>query len=623
MKQTRGFYYTVPYLSYALTACFTFGCLMGIAPTLAQNTAQKGTKATQAKPAPPAKKPALTQAEVQQLWAQGDQDGFMAQFNVRGLGFKPEEEWVNQLPKATGVPRSTMPLAAAALDAKIEPGPSVDDVASQAPDLLAKVKEAAQKRSDKDLAPLLHPDLFANNKAGIYDLFDIQNYRGHSLGLSSKAANRRVGVQFFQLTTSQVEKLHYLMFSTYDGKIVLRDVVTGPEVATLFLHDEEELAKSKLNLVFRALNDGDDTGLKNLCTPGLYASLKELGGNTLLQGPYRDLSQISTTPSVSLDQKSVRVVVRVGYTPPKGGRMEYDVDFERVDKDLKVVRVRDLQGGVIAMDPNIDNYLNRRYGLPDGPPIPAASVKQSDVILSLATLRSFATRELDTRNAPKLLEYAQQFLDRVPSSGIGEGFRASAEFIQAKYDDAAKDAKLAIDRGGTAYFVVYRHSSTILPSGAQFSPVALGVSRGKVEYILPDGRGVASEVIQTDSVNVQFEKNPTVSAKGLGAKARPFLSLEAAGGRKENFAAFGTACPGDPPTDRKDLAPFEGGTVCTAPQPANQPQKTKYGIPIPNIPLPSKSGTAPTVLLQTPRAWQQELKVVMDAIVQAKGGSPN
>ena len=561
----------------------------------------------------------------------------MNELNLRKLAFEPEEAWVAELPKLTSVDRASMPLAAAALDKLIPPAPSVDGVTSEAPGLLAKIKDAAQKRNDKELEPLVHPDLFAN-KARVYDLFDITNYRNHALGRTSPAENRRVGVQFFQLTTSQVEKLHYLMFSTYKGNVVLRDVVTGPDVAALFLHDEEQLALSKLNLVFRALNDGDDSGLKNLCTPGLYAGLKELGGNTLLVGQYKDLSQIKTIASASLDQKSVRVVVRVSSASPKGKKLEYDVDFERVDKDLKVVRVRDLQGGVIAWDPDIDNYLNRRYDIPDGPKV--TSVKESDAVYSLAKLRTFATRALENRDAAKLAEYAQEFLDRVPNGGQGEGVRAAAEFIQGKYDDAAKDAKLAIDRGGTAYFVVARHNAVMTPGAAQFSPVVLGVSKGKVEYFLPNGQGVASEQIPAASISqVQIETKATFGVtNGLkintNAKPRPFLNFAFNnGGKKEyNFAAFGTACPTDAKSGRNDLGPYAGGSVCPAPQAAAHPQQTSkkggFGIPgslggaigggLAGMKDYMNSGAVTTVPMQVPQAWQQELKVVMDAIVQAK-----
>ena len=306
--------------------------------------------------------------------------------------------------------------------------------------------------------------------------------RNHSLGRIVPMDNRRVGVQFFQLTTSQVERLHYLTFVNSHGHIILRDVITGPGVAALFLHDEQQLATSKLDLMFRALNDHDDSGLKNLCTPGMYESLRKLsdtGGSTLVRGKYSSISAIALTPSVSLDEKSARVVVKVGYPDAGAKPLEYNVEFERVNNDLKVVRVRDIQGGIVAWDPDIDNYLNRRYGLPDGPPV--SEVAKSDDIrfYPITMVQDFVYRALESRNAPKLKELAAEFLARQSSGGEGYGIRAAAEQVLGAYDDAAKDAALAIDRGGTAYFILLRHNSAFgsadtLASGQQFFPACRG-----------------------------------------------------------------------------------------------------------------------------------------------------
>ena len=95
-----------------------------------------------------------------------------------------------------------------------------------------------------------------------------------------------------------------MVFATYHGNLVVRDVITGAPVANLFLHDEEELAKSKLELVFRALNDGDATGLNVLCTPGFLESLKKRagdeGGSILTRGQHIALNKVGAVPSVSL-----------------------------------------------------------------------------------------------------------------------------------------------------------------------------------------------------------------------------------------------------------------------------------------------------------------------------------
>ena len=143
-----------------------------------------------------------------------------------------------------------MPNSAALLKSMIEES-DVAGVSAAAPALLDKVKDAAQKRNVNDLTPLLHPELL-KTKAKVYDLFDNTNYRAHSLGRYSSEANQEVSVQFFQLTTSGVERIHYVYFSTLHGKVVVRDVRSGPEEAQRFLRDEQALAESKLQLMFRA-----------------------------------------------------------------------------------------------------------------------------------------------------------------------------------------------------------------------------------------------------------------------------------------------------------------------------------------------------------------------------------
>jgi hypothetical protein len=576
--------------STAITSGCLFGLLLAPGRAPAQNKAASRKAARSSKPAPKkveTKRPPLSPAEVEKLWAQRDQDLILNEIRLRGLAFEPEEEWVASLPRP-----AEQPLAIAELRKRIPPAPDVDAVAAQAPDLLAKLRDAAQKHDEAAMEPLVHPELMAN-KARVYDLFDAANYRSHTLGKASPTDNRRVGVQFFQLTTSQVERLHYIMFSNYGGRIVVRDIVTGTPVAALFLHDEEQLALSKLNLVFRALNDGDDSGLKALCTPGLYESLKSLGAG-LVRGKYVSLDRISVKPSVSLDQKSIRVVVRVGYPTPGGRQIQYDVDFERIDNDLKVVRVRDLQGGVIAWDPNIDNYLNRRYGLPDGAEVKDVAQSDNPDFYPLSTVRNMALRAVESGNAQKLKECAEQFIDREPASGEGYGIRAAMRYVSGNYDEAARDAETALDHGATAYFPVLQYSGSF---SHEFTTVVLGVSNDKIAY-LPVGS--ATEEIPTATINVAFDK------PGLLRNAGPFLKLEVP--RQKNkkttytFAALGTSCHADPRSVRAmNLEQYGSGAFC--------------GAQGPNI----QSATA--IPLMIPRAWYQDLKVVADTIVHAKQGT--
>jgi hypothetical protein len=622
MNSLRGVRFFLPY-----SVAVLIWAVLSAGPSSAQQAAPK--KATpKAAPKEAPKRPPLTEANLKKLWDDGDEMLLLNELKLRGLAFEPEEDWVAQLKDP-----SRMPAATAAIRALIPPAPTVDAVAQAAPELLTKIKEAAQKRNESDLAPLIHPNLLAN-KAKVYDLFDIVNYRNHSLGRMVPEDDRRVGVQFYQLTISQVERLHYLMISMYGGHIVLRDVITGPDVATMFLHDEEKIAISKLDLMFRALNDHDDSGLKNLCTPGMYDSLKKLtegAGSTLVRGKYASISAIALTPTASLDSKSARVVVKVGYPEANAKPLEYYVDFERIAGDQRVVRVRDLQGGVVAWDPNIDNYLNERYGLPDGPLV--TDVPKSDDIrfYPLSMVHDFVIKALESRNAPRLKELAAEFVARESNNGDGYGILAAAAEISGNYDEAEKQATLAIDRGGTAYFVVLRHnvlgSTDTLASGRQFFPVILGVSKTKIQYLPFVDQGRPPEEIALASITVnQLEKRYEVG------KPRPFLNL-AFGGKTYNFAAFGTACPEDKPP--AGLEAYSGGSTCAPAAAAQQQQqqpKKRFGLP---IPIPSLPGgipgsaslpggkNAPPQPMMVPHAWQQDLKVVVDAIDEARRGGPN
>ena len=507
------------------------------------STPQKKAK-TEAAPAPAAHRP-ITKAEAQQFWASGNDDNAVIVLNARHLAFEPQENWLAELPRLTGVERSRMPNYSEALRKLIPPAPDLDTVAGEAPALLEKLKQAAQKRSELDMEPLVHPDLL-QDKAKVYTLFDTTNYRAHVFGRFSPQENRRVGVQFFQLTTSQVETLHYIFFATSHGKLVVQDIITGPDVARLFLADEEKVALAKLNLMFRALNDGDVTGLKNLCTPGLYESLLNLApdpkavGTFLTKGQLRTVETSSVKASVPLDQKSIRVVVRIAYPTRSGRQIQFDVDFERIDHDLKVVRLRDTENKVIAWDPNIDNYLNRRYGLPDGPPADTVALSEMPDLVPLPRIRKFAETAVDTRNGKRLKDYAEQFLESDPTGSEGLGMRASAEFLLGDYDTAQNDATVAIQRGGTVYLYVMRNGGFM---GDQFYPVVLGISNKKIDYRPPAGQngGAAREDIPITALKPPtFEKLSKLDILRR-ATPRPFLRIDFHD-RKDhyNLAAFGT-----------------------------------------------------------------------------------
>ncbi len=571
-------------------------------------TTKKGAGAPKGAPAPAAapqaaRRAPLTKTDIEKLWAQQNAELMSNEIRLRGLAFEPEEDWLAALTKGNPGP---MAAAVSDLQKLIPPAPEPDAVAAQAPEILTRLKAAAQARNEDALKQVIHPELLAS-KVRVYDLFDTSNYRDHALGRFSPTTFRRVGVQFFQLTTSQVERLHYVLFSTSHGKIVVRDIITGPQVAELFLKDEKELALSKLDLVFRAMNDGDQSGLKNLCTPGLYESIQELAGGARLTRGKRLTRQNALTASAPLDQKSIRPVVRVGVPTNSGKRIDFDVDFERVNNDLKVVRLRDTQNRVIAWDPDIDNYLNRRFNLPDGPKIVDPPQGKTDFLQfqPLSYIKQMAANAMYDGNVQKLNELAEEVLESEPDRGDGYGLRAGAKQMQGKYEEAESDALLALTRGGTVYLPVLRHKAF---NSKEFWPVALGISASGIQYLPSQGGGSAS----TEQIDVGSIEKSAIETGNRFKKPRPFLNLEfRRDGKKEtyNFAATGTTCPGGglQRPNRADLINFEGQSVCASTNP-NQ----KAG-PIPGLNLGSATGP-----MLVPREWQRSLMVVVRSIEEAR-----
>lgn len=562
----------------------------------------------------PARKPAaqrrpLTQADVQKLWAGKDDKLFANEIRLRGLSFAPTAEWIDvELPRLTGVDRASVPLAAAALSKLVPPPPDLDLVAQQAPDLLAKLKAAAQKHDDSAIQPLVDSTLFAN-KAHVYELFDAANIRAYSPGKPAQGEYGDVGMPVFVFTNADVEQLYYVYFAQSKGRLILRDVVTGDSVADLYLHDEEILAKSKLEQMFRALNDGDQSGLKALCTPGFYDAVQAWGGVThpgdrLTTG--HTLSQVSIQTSVQHDQKSIRVVSKISYPMSDGSNLTFFVDFERIDNELKIVRVRDSENKIVVFDPNIDNYLDRRYGLPDAPPINVADVAMTDQdpLLPLDQLRAKAHRVLEYQDLQQIAALSRFFIALYPTSPEGYGMRTAADLMQHKYEDADNDAHKALELKGTAYFVLDRYSTS---SAKPFTPVVLGVSSSTIEYLPGPGFGNPQKIPMQTVTDANFAKGTGRFGFNL-SQAGPFLKLKFKG-------------PDGKKTVDYDFADF--GTKCATPDAPNQPSGMI------DIPSNGTCGTGSTngqvsgafnYPFRTAEAWHEDLAIVSELILSQRGG---
>jgi hypothetical protein len=562
----------------------------------------------------PAKKPAsakrpLTQTDIQKLWAGGDDTLLANEIRLRGLAFTPTGEWIDvELPKLTGKSPSDLPHSVSALRQLVPAPLDLDRVSKEAPDLLEHLKAAAQKRSEAELAPLVDSTLLAT-KAKIYDLFDISNFRAYTLGKPAESEHGDVGMPFFELTNSNVEKLYYLYFTQSKGKIVVKDIVTGDAVAALYLHDEELLAKSKLEVMFRALNDGDQSGLKQLCSPGLYESIQKWGGvkhpgDRLARG--RILSQVAVQTAVQSDQKSIRVVSKISYPLSASSNVIFFVDFERIGNDLRIVRIRDNENKVVVFDPNIDNYLNERYGIPDGPPLQETDVAMTDedFFLPLDQLRAKARRVLQYHDLQKINDLARLFVESDPTSGEGYGIRAAADLLLHKYEDADRDAHRALELNGTAYFVLDRYSRF----GANpFTPVVLAISKSTIEYLPSPGAGSPEQIPLQSVSDMKFTTGRKI-LNTVFSEAGPFVKLQfkAADGKKNvdyDFADFGTTCPGNvTPQSPHDLIQQAVNGSCGTTSTNGQP-----------------SG-AVSIPVLTPQGWHEDLAVVSELVVGLRGG---
>ena len=516
-------------------------------------------------------RPPLSMTDVEGFWAKRAQSLFLNELKLRKLAFDPEEDWINGLAAKTGVQPSEIPAMAAALIGLVAPAPPLDEVERQAPEILTRVRTAVTQRDEKALESLLHRELLANRDR-VVKLFDPANYQSHQLGKFAAQPSRRVGVQLFRLTTGQVEIFYYVLFATSQGTLKVRDVLTGPEIAAQFLEVEQRLAVEKLRTAFRGLFvERDEREFRGICTPAFYEHLRERGAADLEGGASvpnpRTFDAIKLTPSVPLEQKSVRVVVRVSYPTRSGKQLEFDVEFERLDPNLRIVRLRDTSGGWIAWDAQLENYLNKRYALDAGPPIDPLMVPETELLefLGREQLIRRGVSGVEDRNVALVAEIARVMADRDPQEGRGAGMRAGAAFIAQRYEEAEREGLRAIERGAPAYVVVSRHKTGVVSTSRQFFPIVLAISKDRIRYqpVKSVGTGELPEEIPTSAIEkVEMEKGNVLRP------ARPFLSFRFKAGKDSknyNFAAFGTRCSQDQVAGgerRVPVGPHTGGNPC-------------------------------------------------------------
>ena len=275
--------------------CFVvLGVMLSNAPAFAQAPNQgRGAPATQrggqattprgatpprgAQPAPPAPaaspapapagaaKP-LTLDDVQKILSSGN-DALGKVLENAPLAFDLEEEWLTLMQKT--VPQSSMPGTYRILLARVPPGPALADVERAGPGLLDQLKTLVASNDREGILKMAHPDV-ASEISTLLEMFDPSRYKKHVLGKFVDLPNtRKVGVPVYVLPSDAVEKFYFVVFSNVGGKLAIRDVRGGAEVANLRLFYEKDWAVAKLKDLFRDLNQNSDATAKAISTPKL------------------------------------------------------------------------------------------------------------------------------------------------------------------------------------------------------------------------------------------------------------------------------------------------------------------------------------------------------------------
>jgi len=452
--------------------------------------------------------------------------------------------------------------------AALMPGaPDVARVEREAPALLTQLGQAVRGSNDAEIARLVHPAL---NRQRLHAVFASDGPQSLQKFAPTERFNR-VAVQFYRLS-GPVESLHQVQFALLDrggqATLVVREIVPGED---LFLKEEQAVAISKLRNLFRALNSKDPGALKDLATPGLYESVKDVP--TMGGGPLTETS-VAMTPGVSTVDNATRPFVRVGYLMGTNRKkLEFDVDFERIDGDLRVVRLRDVQGKYIAFDPDIFNYTKRRFGIADGPKLPPDKVSWTEepCFQSAALIQKFGSDALHANRSADLMELADCVADFIPA--MAYALRASAQQMQGNHAGALENGRRAIEAGGTAYFLVTHHIEPIGLAVADkiYQPVVIAVSRERIRYLFLPGRPVGGrdelDIAIPQVVAAYFDRRNVA----LGGP-RPFLTFkfrDAADRNREktfNFAPTSAHCAGAgvtvPPLTRGAMWVDFPRTVC-------------------------------------------------------------
>src|SRR4051812_21410176 len=131
----------------AVLSAMMLGAQQPTPPPAAKKAPAKAAVKKDTKKEPPktASRAPMTKADVEASWKRGNEELLLNDIRLRGLGFEPEEAWLSKLNP------SMMPQAAVELKKAIAPAPTVDEVAANGADLLARMKAAAQKKDEEAL----------------------------------------------------------------------------------------------------------------------------------------------------------------------------------------------------------------------------------------------------------------------------------------------------------------------------------------------------------------------------------------------------------------------------------------------------------------------------------------
>ena len=480
-----------------------------------------------------------------------------AQIKSRGLAFPLEESDVPDLFSESGRPVSEMAALIPTLKELLPQAISPEEAAPRIDEIFGKLALG----SPVDAIGVIHSAIL-DETGEVLSVFDPEHFSKYSLGTARQLPGGRLGVPLYVFGKDGAEHLHFAQFlADADGSLKLRELSgTRPETANLHLGAELDLAENRIRELYRSQFDMQDQVAERIMTPALSQSLQERGGwGRLTQGSRPTQSDLQIERSVNIDGKSILSVVHVKH-PAGDGMVEYYADFERVDGDLRMVRLRDRTGeGDVAADPRLNEYICERY---DTTGCSTYQMRQTadPAFLSNDALADTAERLLTDFKGEELRRVAERMRQGTTNDEdpTGLSYLASAKFLLGEFYEAEQLAELAIEKGADVRIPVLQYFQDSTTGAHWFGRLLLGLSEDGLEY-RPSNEIAARKFpemsmawSQVGDVTVGSKKNGAFGIPGGGGTS-PFLRVKVEFPNPER--------PGKTQKEEWDIAIYPSGCV--------------------------------------------------------------